>query len=101
MALSQRRRKNAIAGILLVALLGYAFYIFGGAESRMRKICAEITPGMSFGELEVLATDRGLLPPHRESGLNILAETKSFGRWACMVTLENGVVSKSEYNFAD
>lgn len=84
-----------------VAALGYGLYAFGGAESRMKALCPEITPGTSFAALEEFATRNGLTPPRAQSGGTFLAETRSFGRWACLVTLEDGVVKTSEYNFSD
>jgi hypothetical protein len=89
------------AETILVAILAYGLYAFGGAEARVKAVCAEISPGMSFVALQELAARNGLSAPRTQSGVTFLAETKSFGRWACMVTTEDGVVKKSEYNFAD
>jgi hypothetical protein len=67
----------------------------------MRAACAEIKPGVSVAELRKFAAERGLRPPRRDSGVNFLVETRTFGRYGCKVTIENGVVRASEYNFAD
>lgn len=85
----------------MVSSVAYCSYSFGGAEKRIRKTCSEIIPGMTVASLRSFADDHGLNPPHTNSGIVFLAETKSFGRWACKVELEKGMVKGSEYNFAD
>lgn len=80
-----------------------AYWVYGSvtAEARMKATCAAINPGMSFDELKEFALSRGLLAPKRDRGVMYLAEGRSFGRHACKVLLEQGVVKASEYNYAD
>jgi hypothetical protein len=87
--------------LLLVAGVAYWVYGYATAEERMKATCAAIKPGMSFTELKEFARQRGLLSPNRDSGLMYLAEGRSFGRHACKVTLEQGIVTHSEHNYAD
>jgi hypothetical protein len=96
-----RKALNVSASLSILGFIAYNLYVFGGAETRMRKLCAEITPGMSFASLTSLSLQRGVRVPRTDSGLVILVETKSFGRWGCEVVLENGVVKRSDYHFAD
>jgi hypothetical protein len=100
LTLPVKYRRLAGAATTAAALV-YGLYAFGGAESRMKALCPEIAPGMSFAALQEFATRNGLTPPRVQSGGTFLAETRSFGRWACLVTLEDGVVKTSEYNFSD
>ncbi len=67
----------------------------------MEATCAAIKPGMSFGELKDFAARHGLLAPRRETGITYLAEGRSFGRHTCKVLLEQGIVKRSEHNYAD
>lgn len=90
-----------IAGILFIGGLVYFSYLFGTAESRVRHICGEVAPGMSFSTLRTFAAANGLSRPYQESGVNFLIETKTFGRWGCKVVLETGAVKNAEFNFAD
>jgi hypothetical protein len=96
-----RRIINILGGLMIVSIIAYLLYAFGGAEARMKKLCLEITPGMTFSELKALSQNRGVTAPQRLSGVNYLVETKSFGRWGCKVDLESGVVTHSEYLFSD
>ena len=103
----QRLKKSLLrtAVLLLAAFglpyLGYWIYGLATAQERMESTCAAIKPGMSFDALKEFANRHGLLTPARQNGIMYLAETRSFGRHACKVTLENGVVSRSEHNYAD
>lgn len=56
---------------------------------------------MSFAELQAFALQHGLRSPRRESGVNYLVETRTFGRYGCEVLLERGVVKESQYIFTD
>jgi hypothetical protein len=56
---------------------------------------------MTAAELSAFAARHGSRGPVAESGLALLDETKTYGRFGCMVTLESGRVQKVAYNFAD
>jgi hypothetical protein len=92
---------GSVIALVVVAQIAYFMFSLATGEARMRKHCGEIRAGMSFQEVQRYAEAHGLLSPRRESGVNFLAESRSFGRFACKVTLEAGVVRSSEYNFAD
>ena len=69
----------------------------------MTEVCTQITPGMSIDQLMKMAEEHGLGPRHlnAEAKLAYLAEARSFGRHACKVEFEVGIVKSSTYNFAD
>jgi len=90
-----------LAFLFVIVIIGYGFYAFGGAQARMKELCREITPGMQFSELKRLSLKRGVTAPTSTTGINYLVERKSFGRWGCVVIMDNGLVKSSEYNFAD
>jgi hypothetical protein len=58
---------------------------------------------MSVADLLTLAEDKGLGPRRLDAATKLayLAETRSFGRHACRVELDHGVVKSATYNYAD
>jgi hypothetical protein len=98
-----RTGRTVMISIALILVAGLAYWVYGyaTAEQRMKATCAAIKPGMSFTELKEFARQRGLLSPQRDSGLMYLAEVRSFGRHACKVLLEQGIVKHAEHNYAD
>jgi hypothetical protein len=95
------RRVLLAIGAVLLAVFAYHFYNIVTAEKRVRGLCEQITSGMPLAELKAFAAEYDLLPPGEETGVSIMVEQKSYGRWGCVVELEDGVVRRSEYHFAD
>jgi hypothetical protein len=96
-----RHALNVIVGGVILGAIAYFSYIFLSAENRVREACAEVKPGMTLAGLRAFAELHGMRKPTRDTGIDFLVETKTFGRFGCKVTLESGVVWKAEYNFAD
>lgn len=92
-----------VAGTALLLFFGYFYYSLATGKERVSAICNQMKPGMSFDELALLAKKHGLGPgtPRRDATLMYLAEVRSYGRHACRVELENGVVKNATYNYAD
>ena len=82
---------------------GYFYYSLTTGEERVSAVCAQMRRGMPVIELTALAKRHGLGPgaPKQDTKLIYLTELRSFGRHACRVELENGVVTSATYNFAD
>ena len=99
--------KTLLRGLLmtlaLFLLLGTGHYFFNLREAgtRVRALCAQITPGMGLESLQALARQHGLGPRLPREGLQYLVETRSFGRHGCRVLVKAGVVEESVYNVAD
>jgi hypothetical protein len=55
---------------------------------------------MTATELRAFALGHGLGPTPKETGINYIVETKTFGRWGCKVDMESGLVKAVTYNFA-
>lgn len=89
--------------ITCIPLLGmtYCTYLYATAEQRMRQTCSEIHPQMSVEDLRRFARLHGLTEPHTHAGTAFLAEKKTFGRSACQVELQKGVVQRVLYSFAN
>ena len=99
--MSKRSALNVVAGGVILGGIAYIAYIFLSAENRVREACTEVKPGMTLAALRTFAEQHGMRKPTRDTGVDFLVETKTFGRFGCKVTLESGVVRKAEYNFAD
>jgi hypothetical protein len=96
-------RKMFVGIFLLATVGGLAYYTYGyiNAENRVREICFQIKPGMSRAELKTFGSEHGLRSNPPDAGIYYMAETRTFGRYACKVVLDQGVVKQAEYDFAD
>lgn len=92
-----------LAGISFLSYSGYFYYSLATGEERVTAFCHQMTPGMSRDELILLAKQHGLGPsmPRPDAKLTYLAEVRSFGRHACRVEFDNGVVKAASYSSAD
>ena len=95
-----RQALNSAAGLALLAGVAYCSYGYFTAESRVKALCASIPKGSTADSLAKFASLHGLSDP---SGHNpdFLVERRTFGRYGCKLHWENGVLTQSEYNFAD
>ena len=96
--------RKTISMLFVIAMLSGIAYCtnnFVTAESRVRALCDEIQPGISVAELRKFASEHGLSSHIKESGISFMVETKTYGRYGCIITTESGIVKKAEYNFAD
>jgi hypothetical protein len=98
-----RRWTVRFAGAAFVLCVAYFAYSLATGKERMTNLCQQITPGMTVDRLLMLAEANGLGPRRLDAGTRLayLAETRSFGRHACRVELDHGVVKNATYNYAD
>jgi len=92
--------------LIVVALLlfvSYFYYSLDTGKERVSAVCTQMKPGMTYSELIALAKNHGLGPgvPRPDAKLVYLAELRTYGRHACRVELDNGVVKNASYNYAD
>ena len=90
-----------VFGVPVLFGISYFYYALSTGEKRMTQVCAQIQPGMNLAQVKGLAEEHGLKAPSRDSGVTYLPETKTYGRFACKVVLDAGIVKSSEYNYAD
>ena len=97
------KRISLLAGFALLLYAAYIAYSITTGKERMTEVCNQIKPGMTTDQLMTLAKERGLGSRNLTSGrkLAYLAETRSFGRHACKVELDAGIVKSATYNYAD
>ena len=97
------QRISSLAGLALVLYVAYYTYSLVIAKDRMTEVCNQIKPGMTIVQLIKLSEEHGL--GHRnllpKTKLVYLAEARSFGRHACRVELDDGIVNSATYNYAD
>lgn len=84
-------------GILLLAYILYFFYCLATAEGRVKPLCEGIKPGMPFSDLAAISKEHGFSTPTNGPYPAVMVERKSYGRYGCMVTLDSGTVTKSEF----
>jgi hypothetical protein len=96
-----RQAINSAAGLALLGGLAYCSYTYLTAESRVRGICAAIPSGSTLQFLTEFASSHGLSAPSAGSDVVIMAETRTFGRYACKAHMKDGVVTLVEYERAD
>lgn len=85
------------------AMLAIVFFTYFSAtgEDRMTQLCRKITPGMTATQLQEFAQENRLTNPTPNAGVTVLDNTRSYGRHACRVTLEAGVVQGAEYTLTN
>ena len=89
-------------GFPIVLAAGFFTYFLTTGEDRMKAVCVQVTPGMRYTELKEFALDQKLRAPFKDdAAVVILADSRSYGRHACKVELEAGVVKRATYMFAD
>lgn len=88
-------------GFPVVLSIGFFTYFTVTAEDRMTQLCRQVVPGMTAAQLKKFAQENRLTGPNQDAGVTVLGDTRSYGRHACKVTLEAGVVKQSEYSLAD
>ena len=90
-----------VFGVPVLFGISYFYYAMSTGEKRMTQVCGQIKPGMSLAQLKAHAEEHGLKAPSTNSGITYLAESRTYGRFACKVVLDSGIVKSSEYNYAD
>lgn len=84
----------------LLAIVFFAYFTATG-EERMTQLCRQVTPGMTATKLQEFAQENRLTSPAPNAGVSVLGNARSYGRHACRVTLEAGVVQGSEHTLTD
>ena len=94
-----RKALNVLAGLALLAGLGYYIVLFATAESRVRRACDNIKPGMSIAALAEYLQANGLGPKvPRPDGVGYVAEVRTFGRFGCRIEMKAAVVRRSTFD---
>jgi hypothetical protein len=81
--------------------ISYCSLNFFTAERRVRALCAQFQPGLAIEQARAIASDNGMSPLPKPSGVSFVVEEKTFGRFGCKITAEGGYIKATEYHFAD
>lgn len=92
---------GALFGLPIVLAIIFFTYFNLTGEDRMRAICSQVKPGMTGAQLKQFVLDNRLNNSGAVAGTSFLADSRSYGRHTCRVTMDAGVVKEAEYNFAD
>jgi len=97
------QRISSLAGLVLLLYMAYFTYSLATGKDRMTEVCNQIKPGMTIVQLIKLSEEHGLGHRNLAPGTKLayLAEARSFGRHACMVELDAGIVKSATYSYAD
>jgi len=92
---------GVLFGLPVLLGIGFFYYFLTTGEDRMRSACIQVKPGMTFVQLKEFAMNHNLSLPGKDSGIIFMGELRSFGRHACRVVIEAGVVHDSDYSYTD
>ena len=96
------KRLLSVFAILVVGAIAYSLYSISTGGERVAERCAEIKPGMTLPQLQEFAKKQDFSPvPAKTTGHIWLAETRSYGRFTCRVTLKDGVVVEAIFSHQD
>jgi hypothetical protein len=87
-----------IGAWMLLGALGWYVVSFATADGRVRRLCAEIRPGVSVVALNRYADGVGLGPPARLVGTSFMVERKTFARYGCEIEAVDGTVQAIQFD---
>lgn len=95
-------RRKVVFRILGIIILGFFFYIgvwpFIVGGSRMESFCSSLTNGLSFKEVEKLATPKGYRITHLSKEQKaVIHEPRSMGRFLCDLEFRDDKLISAKY----
>jgi hypothetical protein len=99
-------RRKVVFRFLGIMLLGVFFYIgiwpFIVGGSRMKSFCSSLTNGLSFKEVEKLATPKGYrMGRLSKDQHSIIHEPRSMGRFLCVLEFRDDRLTSAKYAHND
>ncbi|MBD8874651.1 hypothetical protein [Rhodanobacter sp. DHB23] len=89
-----RKRFNTVAGLLLLAGLGYMFWPFVFGRSQMQHFCTTLPIGASVFQVQALVAARGYKVSSLINGEAFVHDPRSMGRFNCVLHFDSkGLVS--------
>ncbi len=93
-AFTFRKRLNAVAGLLLLATLGYMLWSFVVGRAQMQHFCTTLPLGASVSQVQALITARGYKVSSLINGEAFVHDPRSMGRFNCVLHFDaKGLVS--------
>jgi uncharacterized membrane protein YadS len=89
-----RKRFNAVAGLILLAVLGYMLWPFIVGRSQMQHFCTTLPIGASVSQVQALVAARGYKVSSLINGEAFVHDPRSMGRFNCLLNFDaKGLVS--------
>ena len=89
-----RKRFNTVAGLLLLAGLGYFIWPFAVGRSQMQHFCSTLPIGASVSQVQALVAARGYKVSSLIDGKAFVHDSRSMGRFNCVLHFDSkGLVS--------
>jgi hypothetical protein len=93
-----RRTLNTVGGLALLSGLGYCTYRYSTVDDRVQAACSEIIPGMTFSQVEAIASGKGLTASKGTEDISFVVATETLGDdFKCRISWKQGVVESSTY----
>lgn len=91
-----RKRFRAMAGLLLLAGLGYMFWPFVVGRAQMQHFCSTLPMSASVSQVQALVAARGYKVSSIINGEAFVHDSRSMGRFNCVLHFDGkGLVSAS------
>ena len=92
-----RKRFNTVAGLLLLAGLGYIFWPFVVGRSQMQRFCATLPIGASVSLVKALVAARGYEVSSPIDGEAFVHDPRSMGRFNCVLHFDGKGLASAPY----
>jgi len=93
-----RRTLNTVGGLAFLSGLGYCTYRYSTVDDRVQTACSEIIPGMTFSQVEAVASAKGLNASKGIHDTSFVVAPETLGDdFTCRISWKEGVVESSTY----
>lgn len=93
-ASKSRKHFNTVAGLLLLAGLGYMFWPFIFGRAQMQHFCTTLPVGASVSQVQAMVAARGYEVSSVIDGEAFVYDQRSMGRFNCVLHFDDkGLVS--------
>lgn len=92
-----RKRFNLVAGLLLLAGLGYMFWPFIAGRSQMQHFCTTLPIGASVSQVQALVAARGYKVSSPIDGEAFVHDPRSMGRFNCVLHFDGKELVSAPY----
>jgi hypothetical protein len=92
-----RKRFNAVAGLFLLAGLGYMLWPFVVGRSQMQHFCTVLPTGASVTQVQALASARGYKVSSLIDGEAFVHDPRSMGRFNCVLHFGSKGLASAPY----
>jgi hypothetical protein len=92
-----RKRFNAVAGLFLLAGIGYMFWPFVVGRSQMQNFCTTLPIGASVSQVQAMVTARGYKVSSLIDGEAFVHDPRSMGSFNCVLHFGSKGLASAPY----